>query len=126
MSEAPANEMRLCELDDLVVDTASLIEIEGLKLAVVRFADEVLIIGDTCSHADYSLSAGELDTSQKTLECEKHGAVFSLTSGEPESLPATKPVPTYEAVVREGTVYVSLQSNTDTAVKDQCHTEVSE
>ena len=105
------SELRLCELDDLAIDSASLIETGGLKLAVVRFEDEILIIGDTCSHADYSLSAGELDIDEKTLECEKHGAVFSLASGEPECLPATKPVPTYVAVVRDGTVYVDTEAN---------------
>ncbi len=100
--------LRICALDDLAPDSAKLFKIEGLKLSVVRIEDDVFVIGDTCSHADFSLSEGDIDVDAKTLECDKHGAAFSLTNGEPQCLPATKPVPVFEVEVREGEVYVLL------------------
>jgi 3-phenylpropionate/trans-cinnamate dioxygenase ferredoxin subunit len=35
------------------------------------------------------------------VECAEHGAVFDITTGEPQTLPATKPVSVYR-VVTEG------------------------
>ncbi len=100
--------LTICPLDELEADSARRFDIDGHRLAVVRLGDEVFVIGDRCSHADYSLAEGELDTSDRTLECWKHGSTFSLTSGEPTCLPATKPVPTYEVVVEEGVIQVVL------------------
>ena len=38
----------------------------------------------------------------------KHGSTFSLVTGEPQSLPATRPVPVYEVTVADGDVTVEL------------------
>lgn len=64
-------------------------------VAVIRIADDFYVIGDRCSHADVSLSDGTLWTDECELECPKHGSAFSLRSGEPQSFPATRPVPVY-------------------------------
>ena len=71
------------------------------KVCVVRIGDDLYAIGDTCSHEDYSLCEGEVWEDEREIECWKHGSTFSLETGEPQSLPATKPVPVYE-VYREG------------------------
>ena len=47
------------------------------------------------------------------IECWKHGSTFSLTTGQPQSLPATKPVPVYEVEVRDGDVVVMLPGSGD-------------
>lgn len=71
------------------------VDIGPNKVAVVRIGDDWYAIGDTCSHADYSLSEGDVLEDQCEIECWKHGSTFSLKTGEPQCLPATKPVPTY-------------------------------
>ncbi len=98
--------LTVCRLDELEVDSAKRIDVEGHRLAVVRLGDDVHVIGDRCSHADYSLAEGEVDAAEKTLECWKHGSTFSLEDGQPTCLPAIKPVPTYEASVVDGEVRV--------------------
>lgn len=90
---------RLCAFDELEPGAARRFDVDGRRLAVVRLGDDVYVIGDTCSHADVSLSEGEVHAGDRTIECWKHGSEFSLATGEPETLPATKPVPTYEVVV---------------------------
>ena len=60
------------------------------------------------SHADYSLSEGEVIEEDCEIECWKHGSTFSLETGEPQSFPATKPVPVYEVVVEGDDVSVVL------------------
>jgi len=90
---------RLCSFDELEPGSARRFDVDGRRIAVVRLGDDVYAIGDTCSHADVSLSEGEIHEDDKTIECWKHGSEFSLVTGEPETLPATKPVPAYEIVV---------------------------
>ena len=74
----------------------------------MRCGDEVFAIGDICSHANVSLSEGEVMCDEHEIECWKHGSTFSLTTGEPQSLPATQPVPVYEVSVRDGDVVVKV------------------
>ncbi len=99
---------RLCSLEDLPDKAAIRFEVEGHRLAVARVGDNVFVIGDRCSHADYSLSEGDLYADELELECPKHGSTFSLTSGEPQCLPATAAVPVYPVVVEGQDVFVEL------------------
>ena len=73
--------------------------VDGVAVAVVRIDDDVYAIGDVCSHANVSLSDGEVWCDERELECPKHGSTFSLTTGEPQTLPATQPVPVFRTVV---------------------------
>lgn len=88
-------EVRICGVNDVEPNSARRFDVGEHRLAVVRIGDEWFVIGDRCSHANYSLSEGELWTDEYEIECPKHGSVFSLKTGDPQSLPATKPVPTY-------------------------------
>ncbi len=42
------------------------------------------------------------------IECPKHGSTFSLTTGEPQTLPATQPVPVYAVRVDGDDVLVTV------------------
>jgi 3-phenylpropionate/trans-cinnamate dioxygenase ferredoxin component len=89
----------ICRFDELAPDSARRFDVEGHRIAVVRVGDDLYALGDRCSHANISLSEGEIDTDERTLECWKHGSEFSLETGEALTLPATRPVPTYEVRV---------------------------
>jgi len=96
-----------------VASFAELSEGVGLKVdlgehrvAVFLVDGEVFAIGDRCSHAEASLSEGEIYDHE--VECPRHGSSFDIRTGDPLSLPATKPVPVYRASVDDGTVYVEL------------------
>jgi 3-phenylpropionate/trans-cinnamate dioxygenase ferredoxin subunit len=96
-----------------VASFADLSEGVGLKVdlgehrvAVFLVDGEVFAIGDRCSHAEASLSEGEIYDHE--VECPRHGSAFDIRTGEPLSLPATKPVPVYRASVDSGIVYVEL------------------
>lgn len=103
------SKLPLCRLDELEPDTARRFEIDGRAIAVVRLGDDVYAIGDTCSHANFSLAEGEIHTDDKTIECWKHGSEFSLETGEALTLPATRPVPRYEVVVDGDEVLVVVE-----------------
>ena len=95
-------------LSDLAPGTAKRVEVDGHAIALVRIGDDVYAIGDTCSHANVSLSEGEVDAEAREIECWKHGSTFSLETGEPQTLPATQPVPVYEARVVDGDIVVVM------------------
>ena len=95
-------------LDDLAPGTAKRLVIDGVAVAVVRIDDDVYAIGDVCSHANVSLSEGEVWCDEREIECPKHGSTFSLTTGEPETLPATQPVPVFRTEVEGGKVTVHV------------------
>jgi 3-phenylpropionate/trans-cinnamate dioxygenase ferredoxin subunit len=102
------NQHRLCSVDDVEPGTANRFVVGRHKIALVRVGDDFYAIGDTCSHADYSLSEGEIDPDALQIECWKHGSCFSLKTGEPDTLPATRPVPTYDVRVEGDDVFVAV------------------
>ena len=100
--------VRLCGRDDLEPGTARRFDVESHRIALVRIGDDFYAIGDRCSHADYSLSEGDVWADELEIECPKHGSTFSLETGEPQTFPATRPVPVYEIQVDGDDVSVVL------------------
>ena len=105
---SPAATVTLFPLDELASGAVRRVEVAGRPVAVVRIEDDVYAIGDTCSHAEVSLSEGEVWCDERELECPKHGSAFSLETGVPSTLPATRPVPVYDASVIDGQVVVTV------------------
>ena len=100
---------RLCSVDEVPSGTSRSFEVGPHKICLVRIGDDFYAIGDRCSHADYSLSEGEIWPDEREIECWKHGSTFSLLTGEPQTLPATLPVPVYDVRVEGGEVFVSVR-----------------
>ena len=99
---------RLCAVDEISSGEARKFEVGRHKICLVRIDDDFYAIGDVCTHADVSLSEGEIFAETLEIECWKHGSSFSLVTGEPNALPATKPEPVYEVSVVDGQVMVKL------------------
>ena len=100
--------VRLCAVDEMEPGTARRFDIGRHRIALVRIGDDFYAIGDRCSHADFSLSDGDVYADDLEIECWKHGSTFDLKTGEPQTLPATKPVPVYSVKVEDGDVKVFL------------------
>ncbi len=97
---------RVCSLSELEDGTPKLVHIDGTPISVVRTEGEVYAIYDICSHANVSLSEGEVDDCQ--IECWLHGSRFDLRTGKPSGPPATRPVPVYPVTIEGDDVLVSL------------------
>ena len=100
----------LCKRDEITPGSARRFDVDGHHIALVRIGDDFYTIGDTCSHADYSLSEGDVWEDEREVECPRHGSTFSLVDGSPQSLPATKPVPVYDVHIDGTDVIVSARS----------------
>ncbi|MEA2973749.1 MAG: 3-phenylpropionate/trans-cinnamate dioxygenase ferredoxin component [Actinomycetota bacterium] len=103
--------IRLCAADEIKPGTARRFDVGQHRIALVRLGDDFYAVGDRCSHADFSLSEGEIWPDEREIECLKHGSTFSLVTGEPQSLPAIKPIPVYKVSVVDGDVLVELQDS---------------
>jgi 3-phenylpropionate/trans-cinnamate dioxygenase ferredoxin subunit len=99
--------------DEIEPGTARKVDVAGIAVSVVRIDDDVYAIGDVCTHAEISLSGGEVWCDEREIECPKHGSAFSLLTGEPATLPATQPVPVFGAAVVDGQVVVTVTLDSD-------------
>ena len=103
----------MLKVRDVAPGTAHRVDVEGTRIAVVRIAnadgsDAWYAVGDECSHADWSLSEGDVWCDEREIECPKHGSTFSLQTGGPQTLPATQPVPVYAVRVDGDNVLVTV------------------
>jgi len=102
--------IKVCAVDDIEPGTVISADVDGVQVAVVRTTrGEVYAIYDECSHQEVPLSEGEIEDC--TVECWLHGSRFDLRTGQPIGPPATEPVPVYPTEIRDGFVFVSLESS---------------
>ena len=97
---------RVAALADVAPGTALRCEVNGTPICLVNTEGALYALRDNCSHKDFPLSEGEVLGHR--LTCAWHGAAFDVTSGQALSLPAIKPVMTYEVEVEEGEVWVKV------------------
>ncbi|MCX4694010.1 MULTISPECIES: bifunctional 3-phenylpropionate/cinnamic acid dioxygenase ferredoxin subunit [Streptomyces] len=98
--------VKACALSELEADTPKRVELDGTPVSIVSTEGEVFAINDICSHANVSLSEGEVEDCM--IECWLHGSAFDLRTGKPSGLPATRPVPVYPVKIEGDDVLVSL------------------
>ncbi|MFC1413728.1 non-heme iron oxygenase ferredoxin subunit [Streptacidiphilus sp. N1-12] len=98
--------VRVAALGELESDTPKRVVVDDVPVSLVRTGGEVFAINDICSHANVSLSEGEVDDC--SIECWLHGSSFDLRTGKPSGLPATRPVPVYPVKIEGDDVLVSV------------------
>jgi len=86
------------------------VEVEGVRVSLANCEGEVYAFTDNCSHRDFPLSSGELDTEECTVTCDWHGAQFDIRTGKALCLPAVKPIQVYECRVEGDEVLVDVAS----------------
>lgn len=99
-------EVRLGPIATLTEGAGTRFEVDGERLAAFLIEGEVHVIDDRCSHAEASLSEGEVFDTE--VECPRHGAAFDVTTGKALTLPATKPVRSHKSTVVDGDVIVTI------------------
>jgi 3-phenylpropionate/trans-cinnamate dioxygenase ferredoxin subunit len=99
---------RVARLSDLPEEGAVRVQVDGTPVCLARSTGEVFALSDVCSHAEVSLSEGDVEDG--TVECWLHGSRFDLRTGKPTGLPATKPVATYPVTIEGDDVLVDVES----------------
>ena len=99
----------VCRLDELAEGEMRLVEADGRKIGVFHAGDgELYAIEDRCSHDDGPLAEGGFDLGSCTVECPRNGSLFDLRTGKPRTLPAYRPVDTFEVRVDNDEVKLEL------------------
>ena len=98
----------VCTLEELPPGAQRRVEYEDLEIGVVNCNGELLAIEDRCSHDDGDLLDGEFDWDNCTVECPRHGSLFSLRDGKPLNLPAYVPVETFPVSVEDGLIKLEI------------------
>ena len=95
-------------VEDVPPGHAARVEIDEVPVAIFNLDGEFFCLDDTCSHAEASLSDGDLDPSRCAIECPLHGSAFDLRTGEPLSLPAVEPVRVHSIDTGDGLIRIAL------------------
>ena len=100
----------VAKTDEIPEGEARRFSANGLDVAVVNLGGgRFRAVGDVCSHAEASLSEGEIDVDDETVECPRHGSAFDLETGKPLSLPATSPVPAFGVRVDGERIFIEME-----------------
>jgi 3-phenylpropionate/trans-cinnamate dioxygenase ferredoxin subunit len=96
--------IEVAALADLAPGEPVLVHVDDTPVCLVNVDGTVLAVHDVCTHALESLSGGWVEGD--TIECPRHGAAFSLRTGEVLTPPATTPRPTVDGEVPDRRVHV--------------------
>ena len=94
VSEIPEGEVRTIDLDRCSI---ALCHVKG---------GGIYALDNVCSHDDGPLGAGAL--LEECIECPRHGALFSVKTGDPVTLPAVQKVETYEVRIQDDEIQVKI------------------
>ncbi len=103
--------LRVADLADVPQGSALKVMVSNQPVAVVNTNEGVFAVSDICSHADVSLSEG--DVVDCTIECWLHGSQFDLRTGLPLSPPAIARIDTYEVRLVDVGASTQIEVSTD-------------
>lgn len=83
-------------------------EIDGRGIAVIRCQNKLFAIDDTCSHAEASLSDGDLIDDECAIECPLHGSRFDLGTGAALCFPAVEAVASHSVKEWNGELWLKV------------------
>ena len=101
-------DVRVCSVADVKSGAAARFDVDGHRLCVVNIEGTFYVVGDECSHEDYSLAEGDVWEDERTIECPKHGSTFDLNTGSTRTLPATQPVEVFATKIEHDDVLIEV------------------
>ena len=97
--------VKVATIDEVAPGRRKLVEFEYVTVALFNINGQLYCIEDVCTHDDGPLAEGKLDG--YAIACPRHGAQFDVRNGKVLSMPAVKPVPSYEVKVVGNDIYIA-------------------
>ncbi len=91
-------------VDELTPGSWHVVDVDDVMIAVFNLDGEFYAIEDVCTHDFGCLTGGEVEADE--IVCPRHGARFSIRTGEALSAPAYEPTPTFPVRVENGIIQV--------------------
>jgi 3-phenylpropionate/trans-cinnamate dioxygenase ferredoxin subunit len=89
---------------------ARLIDMGNTRVAVYNLGGEYFALEDLCTHAGFSILGCGLDAADivqgEAIMCPRHGARFSIRTGEALTPPAFEPLRTFTVRIENGVVQI--------------------
>lgn len=98
--------VKVARTSDVPRDSATCVEVGGHRVALYNIDGEYYATDDTCTHAEASLSEGEVVDDE--VMCPLHFATFNIKTGEVLSPPADDDLNTYEVRVDGDDVLIRI------------------
>ena len=96
----------IASIDELAEGERLIFEINDLPVALFSHGGQYYAIADLCSHDDGPVAEGELEGLE--IVCPRHGARFSMETGEALTLPAVVDIPVYPVRVVGDDIQIGL------------------
>ena len=83
-----------------------LVEVDERLVVLFHVGGTFYCLDDVCTHDGGPLGEGTLEGCE--IACPRHGAKFDIRTGQPLSMPATRPTASHEVKVEGDRVFVRL------------------
>jgi nitrite reductase/ring-hydroxylating ferredoxin subunit len=97
---------KVAVVEDVMPGAATLVEIEGKKIALFNLSGTFYAIDDECPHEGGPLSEGEIEG--ESVVCPWHASVFNIKTGAVETPPAVTGVTAYEVRVQGSDIEIKV------------------
>ena len=97
---------KVASVNEIPPGGKKLVEVDFLPVAIFNIGGKFLAVEDVCTHDGGPLAEGELEGDE--IVCPRHGARFSVKTGEALSMPAYEPIECYEVKIEDGDILVSV------------------
>lgn len=114
--ELPEKWTAILPADELPENKLTRAETGDVRVLLVRQGEQILALGEVCSHLGGPLAEGALEGC--SVRCPWHGSRFDLHDGRVLDGPATYPQPTFETRVRQGQIEVKAAQNQAAAASE--------
>ena len=98
--------VKVCKTSELNDGQLLSFDYDDKKIMVVKMQGKIFATDRTCTHEEADLSMGIL--TEQGVTCPLHLSVFNLENGNPENLPAEKPLETFNIKTNENEIYVEV------------------
>jgi len=82
----------------------SVVDVDGVDVAVFNLAGTFYAIEDVCSHDGGEIASGVIEGEE--IICPRHGARFCIKTGRVTSPPAYEDIPCYSVRIENGRIQV--------------------
>jgi len=99
-----ADWVAVARVEELLPGQWRMVDLDGTRVAVFNLQGEYFAIEDVCTHDGGILTGGTVEGEQ--IICPRHGARFSIKTGEALTAPAYEPTATFPVRVHSGEIQV--------------------
>lgn len=102
--------VKVCGENEIEEKRTKTVTVNGLPVILARENGNIYALEGLCSH-----DGGEFKADEKLIDnqivCPRHGARFSIKTGDATQMPAIVGIETYKVKVENGDVYVAIEED---------------